>query len=91
MSQSLNFEKCLKDKTIEGVSNLKYQRFLKDKTIQVSQYLNYERCLKGSGRQCMVVECSIVEKFLGIVWELWDVFTVQICSARAQIQSLKSS
>ena len=29
--------------------------------------------------------------FLGIVWGLRDVFTVHICSARAQIQSLKSS
>ena len=26
--------------------------------------------------------------FLGIIWDLWDVFTVHICSARAQIQSL---
>ena len=28
---------------------------------------------------------------LGIIWDQWDVFTVHICSAWAQIQSLKSS
>jgi len=27
---------------------------------------------------------------LGIIWDLWDVFKVHICSVRAQIQSLKS-
>ena len=27
--------------------------------------------------------------FLGIIWDLWDVFTVHICSARAQIQFLR--
>ena len=28
---------------------------------------------------------------LGIIWDLWDVFTVHICSARSQVQSLKTS
>ena len=35
-------------------------------------------------------DSSIVENFLEIIWDLCDVFTVHICSARAQIQSLKS-
>ena len=26
--------------------------------------------------------------FLEFIWDLWDVFTVHICSARAQVQSL---
>ena len=27
---------------------------------------------------------------LGIIWDLWDVFMVHICSVKAQIQSLNS-
>jgi len=33
----------------------------------------------------------LLRNCLGFVWDLSDVFTVQICSARAQIQYLKSS
>jgi len=33
----------------------------------------------------------LLRNFLGFIWDLSDVFTVHICSARAQVQSLKSS
>ena len=32
----------------------------------------------------------LLRNFLDFIWNLSDVFTVHICSARAQIQSLKS-
>ena len=33
----------------------------------------------------------LLRNFKGFIWDLSDVFTVHICSARAKMQSLKSS
>ena len=34
---------------------------------------------------------ELLNRFLGFIWDLSDVFKVRIYSARAQMQSLKSS
>ena len=44
-----------------------------------------------SARHGSSAESAVVEKFVGLIWDQSDVFTVHICSARAQIEPLKSS